>query len=73
MPRRFQFSLRALLVTMLVVAVFFGGMSVQRHLDEPLLRYTAGYVDGETTRYVETITLSDGTEWSRELGGHLEQ
>ena len=34
MPRRFQFSLRALLVAMLVVAAFFGGMAVQRKFDE---------------------------------------
>ena len=33
MPRP-QFTLRALLVAMLVVAAFFGGMAVQRRLDE---------------------------------------
>lgn len=33
MRRRFRFSLRALLVAMLVVAAFAGGMSVQRQLD----------------------------------------
>ncbi|HVA44904.1 MAG TPA: hypothetical protein VNH11_00835 [Pirellulales bacterium] len=30
MPRRFQFSLRALLVAMLVVAAFFGGIHFER-------------------------------------------
>ena len=33
MPRP-QFSVRALLVAMLVVAAFFGGMAVQRKIDE---------------------------------------
>lgn len=33
MQRRFQFSLRALLGAMLVVAAFVGGMAVQRQLD----------------------------------------
>jgi hypothetical protein len=34
MSRRFQFSLKRLFVAMLVVAAFFGGMSVQRQLDK---------------------------------------
>ena len=33
MSRRFQFSLKALLVAMLVVAAFFGGMEVQRKIE----------------------------------------
>jgi hypothetical protein len=32
MSRRFQFSLRALLVAMLVVGAFFGGMALQSQL-----------------------------------------
>jgi hypothetical protein len=32
MSRRFQFSLRALLVAMLVVAAFFGGMAIQEKI-----------------------------------------
>jgi hypothetical protein len=32
MSRRFQFSLKALLVVMLVVAAFFGGMDLQRRV-----------------------------------------
>jgi hypothetical protein len=32
MSRRFQFSLRALLVAMLVVAAFFGGLVIGRQL-----------------------------------------
>lgn len=35
MRRRFQFSLRALLLLMLIAAAFFGGMAVQRQLDRP--------------------------------------
>jgi len=34
MSRRFQFSLKWLFVAMLVVAAFFGGMSLQRRLEE---------------------------------------
>jgi hypothetical protein len=60
-------------MTMLVVAAFFGGMAIQRHLDEPVSRYTAGYVDHSSTRYVETMTMKDGTEWSRELGSTLDE
>jgi hypothetical protein len=36
MPRP-QFTLRALLVAMLVVGAFFGGMTLQRRIDEPLM------------------------------------
>ncbi len=35
MHRRFQFSLRALMLAMLIAAAFFGGMAVQRQLDRP--------------------------------------
>lgn len=38
MARRFQFSLKTLLVVMLVAAAFFGGMAVQEFLDEPASR-----------------------------------
>lgn len=41
MRRRFQFSLTTLLVAMLVVAAFFGGMAVQRHI-EAIRRARAG-------------------------------
>jgi hypothetical protein len=34
MSRRFQFSLKWLFVAMLVVAAFFGGMAVERRLEE---------------------------------------
>ncbi|HEX5444806.1 MAG TPA: hypothetical protein VFW87_13290 [Pirellulales bacterium] len=37
MRHRPQFTLRSLLVAMLVVAAFFGGMAVQKQLDKPLL------------------------------------
>lgn len=32
---RLQFSMRALLLAVLVVAAFFGGMALQRQLDKP--------------------------------------
>jgi hypothetical protein len=70
--RRPQFSIRTLLVATLVVAVFFGGMAVQRQLDKPASRYTTGFVDESSTRYVETMVMKDGTEWSRELGPILD-
>ncbi|HWB11136.1 MAG TPA: hypothetical protein VG826_18045 [Pirellulales bacterium] len=38
MPRP-QFTLRVLLVAMLVVAAFFAGMAFQSQLDKPLVRF----------------------------------
>jgi hypothetical protein len=35
MSRRFQFSLRALLAAIFGAGCFFGGMVVQKQLDEP--------------------------------------
>ena len=67
MPRP-QFTLRALLVAMLVVAAFFGGMAVQKQLDDPkMVRAPLGgdpYSDSGGL-YVETITLRDGSEFHR--------
>lgn len=34
MSRRFQFSLKTFLVAILIVATFFGGMALQKHLDD---------------------------------------
>lgn len=45
--RRPQFTIRALLVTMLVVAAFFGGMAVQRQLDERKRSPLIGDFDGD--------------------------
>jgi hypothetical protein len=50
-----QFTLRALLVAMLVIAAFFGGMAAQKQLDKPAIRaYDVGSVE---------LILPDGTRW----------
>ena len=59
MPRPFQFSLRALLVAMLVVAAFFGGMAVQRQLSSPKEPAVRMYPLIGPARL---ITLPDGTK-----------
>ena len=68
MARRIQFSLRELLLAMLVVAAFFGGMAVQPRLDEPTRRldYFGSHSWGQTT-FTETVTTPDGTEWERPI------
>ena len=58
-----QFTLRALLVLMLAVAAFFGGMALQKQLDRPVPIWKA------TTKvwcgvYDETIEI-DGQRWAR--------
>jgi hypothetical protein len=64
MPRP-QFTLRALLMAMLVVAAFFGGMAWQKRLDKPdsvlmRVRVSGGPLpEGRG----ETIVLGDGTTW----------
>lgn len=70
-----QFTLRALLVAVLVVAAFFGGMVVQRQIGKPeLLSRTKGKraykMKGSKKKasqpiWFETIRLRDGTEWER--------
>ena len=63
MPRP-QFTLRALLVAMLVVAAFFGGMAAQSRLTEPttLLSIEA---DGRGESFIDVIRLRDGSVWER--------
>ena len=57
--RRPQFTLRSLLVAMLVVAAFFGGMALQRRLDRPPVAVERVYpLIGPATR----ITLPNGEE-----------
>ena len=74
MPRP-QFTLRALLVLMLAVGCFFGGMAVQRQLDQPeLISRTRGLKlfkmkglkikESQPTLH-ETIRLRDGSKWER--------
>ena len=67
MSRRFQFSLRALLVAMLVVAAFFGGMALQRRIDNrPLsIEVRATYDSDGSHCTTKALVLSDGTEWFR--------
>lgn len=65
MRRRFQFNLRALLVAMLVVAAFCGGMAVQKRLDWSNSVIIRLRVDGGPLPEGrdETIILGDGTTW----------
>ena len=65
--RRPQFTLRALLVAMLVVAAFFGGMAVQRQLDKPVSRVMLGAGSSRHMTWGETMVLRDGTVWHRDL------
>ncbi|HET6880816.1 MAG TPA: hypothetical protein VFI31_11715 [Pirellulales bacterium] len=67
--RRPQFTLRALLVALFVVAAFVGGMAVQRQLDKPQ-RVPLGYGDAES---IKAIRLGDGTTWIRYETGETEQ
>lgn len=66
--RRPQFSLKTLLWLMAVVAALFGGMALQRKLDEPEWVYksppTNQPVLGGEYR-VEIMKLRDGSEWIR--------
>jgi hypothetical protein len=52
MSRRFQFSLRTLLVVVLVVAAFLGGMAAQQKIDRQPV-------------YHETMIFRDGSTWVR--------
>lgn len=71
MPRP-QFTLRALLVAMLVVAAFLGGMAVQRERDKSRVvkdRSKWGVGSMLNPHWTETVTLQDGTQFSREWDG----
>ena len=64
MPRP-QFTLGALLVAMLVVAAFFGGMVIQRHIDRPLPTRSF-YLDKDGSVWIrEKMTTPDGKAWER--------
>lgn len=65
-----QFSLKTLLIATFGVACFFGGMSLQRRLDKPVLlgrvpSQSISSKNGHQTGWKETIKLPDGTEWER--------
>ncbi|HWB14465.1 MAG TPA: hypothetical protein VG826_34890 [Pirellulales bacterium] len=62
--RRPQFTLRALLVAMQVVAAFFGGAAWQRKLDEPR-RFPAPSHWSGPREPPEQIELRDGSRWYR--------
>jgi hypothetical protein len=66
MPRP-QFTLRALLVAMLVVAAFFGGMAVQRRADAPFMAAPSPVATGSGGYIHMTLRLGDGTEWYRDV------
>ncbi|MGH7135253.1 MAG: hypothetical protein ACREHD_05895 [Pirellulales bacterium] len=58
-----QFTLRSLLVAMLVVAAFFGGMPAQSQLDRPSITRVQPCFNSPAI--VETMVTSDGKEWKR--------
>ena len=66
MPRP-QFGLKAMFLFMAFAGTFFGGMVVQKRLDQPTIKRSddppLGLSAGGT--YVEILELPDGTEWSR--------
>jgi hypothetical protein len=59
MRRRFQFSLKMLLVAMLVAAAFFGGMTIQRQIAES--KQHSGVRVYPLLGPCEKIVLPDGT------------
>jgi hypothetical protein len=66
MPR-VQFSLKTMLWMMALAGAFFGGMGLQKRLDQPRIQRPGdpplgGLADGS---YAEILRLPDGTEWSR--------
>jgi hypothetical protein len=73
MSRWFQFSLKWLFVAMLVVAAFFGGMAIQRRLEQPAKRFRGGIVEDSGERWIEVLVLRDGTRWTRELASPLDE
>ena len=69
MPRRFQFSLRALLVAMLVVGAFFAGMALQKRFDKPRSHSKISVGGSGKMRVIsETMVLRDGSRWDRDFG-----
>ena len=64
MPRP-QFTLRALLVAILAVACFFGGMAMQKRLDKPLSHTKITVGGGDNRIQSEKIVMRDGTVWHR--------
>ena len=63
-----QFDIRTLLVAVLIVAAFFGGMVVQRRFLTPLsiLRPSVLGSD-ESNGAIEILEMPDGTRWFRAI------
>ena len=58
-----QFTLRALLVAVLVVGAFFGGMALQRQLDAPVTG-TKPIIGRNGLTHIHTfLELPDGSRW----------
>jgi len=66
MSRRFQFSLRALLVAVFGVACFFGGVSWQRHLDKPIWWGQRSFGTMHSDFVIQEMVMPDGEIWKRE-------
>ena len=65
MTGRPQFTLRASLVAMLVVAAFFGGMALQKQIDRPVSHAKSTWGSGNDVEISEKMVLRDGTTWHR--------
>jgi hypothetical protein len=71
MPRRFQFSLRTLLIPMFGVACFLGGRSIERtryKLESTEFNgfaYASHPAGTERIKRIEELHMPDGTVWRR--------
>jgi hypothetical protein len=69
MPRRFQFSLKALLILMLAVACFFGGIRFER---ERRRREDEAALAGRLLPYLkQEQVFPPSTKWARNKEGRL--
>ncbi|HEV3343609.1 MAG TPA: hypothetical protein VG125_24770 [Pirellulales bacterium] len=66
MPRP-QFGLKTIFWLMALAGTFFGGMVLQKRLDEPTIKRSVDPPVGLSANgsYAEILQLPDGTEWSR--------
>lgn len=71
MPRP-QFTIRSLLVALLVVAAFLGGRAYQHRINEPPWVIRAPLRDdvAKDEFVVKIMRLRDGTEWQRMVRGN---
>ncbi len=68
MPRP-QFTLRALLVAMLVVGAFVGGAAWQRRTVGPAWEHKSGDEGAGEYLRIDTLVLPNGTRWFRPVYG----